>query len=109
MYQSTFTRIRAALATVLLAVAVVGFQPAHAADLNAGHAPSAAAMGVDVLVIRPLSLVATVAGTGLFVLSLPFSALGRNTDEAAGQLVGAPAKYTFLRPLGDFGGPAALR
>lgn len=109
MNRSTVMRTKAALASLLLAVAAAGFQPVHAADVDAAYAPSAAAMGVDVLVIRPLGLVATVAGAGLFVVSLPFSALGRNTDEAAGQLVGAPAKYTFARPLGDFGGPAALR
>lgn len=64
--------------------------------------PSAAAMGFDVLLVRPLSIVATAAGGGLFLLSLPFSALGLNTDEAAVRLVGEPATFAFLRPLGEF-------
>lgn len=92
------------LARVVLVVAsLVLAQPlaAAGADYDATP-PGAAAMGVDVVLVRPLSLVATTLGTGLFVVSLPFSALGLNTDEAAGRLVGEPAKFTFLRPLGEF-------
>ena len=69
----------------------------------------ATAMGMDVLLVRPLSLVATVAGTGLFIISLPFSALGRNTDEAAEQLILRPGKYTFVRPLGEFNDALSTR
>lgn len=64
--------------------------------------PSAAAMVVDLVLVRPLGLVATVLGTGFFVVSLPFSLLGMNVDDAAVQLVADPAEYTFLRPLGKF-------
>lgn len=64
--------------------------------------PSAAAMAVDAVAIRPLGVVATVLGTGLFVVSLPFSAIGGNTEEAAQTLIGEPAKVTFKRPLGEF-------
>ncbi len=63
---------------------------------------SAGAMAVDVIAVRPLGFVATVLGTGLFVVSLPFSALGGNVDEAAENLVVGPARFTFVRPLGDF-------
>jgi hypothetical protein len=60
----------------------------------------AVAMGVDLVVVRPLWFVGTVLGTVAFVVSLPFTALGGNTSEAAQKLVVAPAKYTFVRPLG---------
>jgi hypothetical protein len=63
---------------------------------------SAGAMAVDAVVVRPLGLVATVIGSGLFVVSLPFSALGGNVDEAAQNLVVAPARFTFKRPLGQY-------
>ncbi|MGH8502888.1 MAG: hypothetical protein ACREVE_10565 [Gammaproteobacteria bacterium] len=63
---------------------------------------SAGAMAVDVLAVRPLGFVATVLGTGLFVVSLPFSALGGNMDEAAQNLVVKPARFTFVRPLGEY-------
>jgi hypothetical protein len=78
--------------------------PAHAEQLSddpmALERPSAAAMAADALVARPVLLGLTVAGTGLFVLTLPFSALGGNTGEAAKMLVVGPAKSTFLRCLG---------
>ncbi len=59
-------------------------------------------MVVDALVTRPLGIIATVFGTALFVVSLPFSALGGNTREAYNNLMVKPAKYTFKRPLGEF-------
>ena len=62
--------------------------------------PSGVAMGFDLFVLRPLGIVATVGGIALFIVSLPFSALGGNTDQAADKLVKAPFNYTFSRPLG---------
>ena len=62
--------------------------------------PTGAAMGFDLIVLRPLGIVATVGGAVLFVISSPFSALGGNIDEAADKLVSAPFNYTFNRPLG---------
>ena len=58
-------------------------------------------MVVDAILVRPLGLCAVVLGVGLFVISLPFSALGKNVKEAGQKLVVAPAKFTFTRPLGD--------
>jgi hypothetical protein len=66
------------------------------------NAPSAVAMGADALLVRPLSLAATVLGSAVFVVSLPLSLLGMNAGQAADRLVVEPAKYTFVRPLGDF-------
>jgi hypothetical protein len=74
---------------------------AQAAD-GAGHPPSAGAMLVDGVVIRPLGIVATLLGGATFIVTLPFSALGGNVDEAAHMLVVNPAKMTFKRPLGEF-------
>ncbi len=64
--------------------------------------PSAGAMAIDILAVRPLGLAATLLGTGLFVVSLPFSALGGNVGEAADALVKSPARFTFARPLGEY-------
>ena len=66
----------------------------------AGEDRNAASMIFDLVLLRPLGLAATVIGTAFFVVSLPFSALGGNTGEAAKKLVVEPAKYTFSRPLG---------
>jgi hypothetical protein len=59
-------------------------------------------MVADAVLVRPLGLVAIVLGAGLFIISLPFSALGKNVKEAGQKLVVAPAKFTFARPLGEF-------
>jgi len=62
---------------------------------------SAEKMTADILLVRPLGIVATVFGTVIFVVALPFSLLGGNTDAAFQNLMAEPAKYTFKRPLGD--------
>jgi hypothetical protein len=62
----------------------------------------AGSMVADALVVRPLGIAATVVGFTLFVISVPFSALGRNVGEAWQGMVVYPAKFTFARPLGDF-------
>jgi hypothetical protein len=51
--------------------------------------------------VRPFMLVGTVLTTATFIVTLPFSALGGNVDEAATKLVSEPASYTFVRPLGE--------
>ncbi len=63
---------------------------------------AAGSMTADGLLCRPLGIVATIGGFCIFVVSVPFSALGGNVGEAWGTLVEWPAKWTFVRPLGDF-------
>jgi hypothetical protein len=57
---------------------------------------------VDVLIIRPVSLVGTVLGTALFIVALPFSIPSGSVKMTAKKLIVAPFKYTFTRPLGEF-------
>ena len=64
--------------------------------------PTGGAMFADFILVRPVGIVALVAGSVLFVISLPFSALGGNVKAAAKSLVIKPAKFTFTRPLGEF-------
>jgi hypothetical protein len=63
---------------------------------------SGGAMMYDLVVVRPVGLVATAVGSVFWLLSLPFSASGDNYDAATKKLVKEPAAYTFKRPLGDF-------
>ena len=70
--------------------------PAEEEEVKAGK------MVVDLLLVRPLGLVSMVAGTAVFIVSLPFSALGRNIKASAKKLVLEPARFTFARPLGAF-------
>jgi hypothetical protein len=63
---------------------------------------SAEGMAFDLVLLRPLGLVATVAGSVVHVVGLIFSGPGGNAGEAAELLVKEPAKFTFARPLGEF-------
>ncbi len=62
--------------------------------------PSALAMTGDLLIARPLLMVITAVGTAVFIVALPFSALGGNTKESAETLVAEPFEATFIRCLG---------
>lgn len=64
--------------------------------------PDGASMAADFFFIRPLALASTVFGSATFVVSLPFSALGKNVGPSFELLVIAPGRYTFDRPLGKF-------
>jgi hypothetical protein len=62
--------------------------------------PGPAAVAADAAIGRPLGLAMTIAGTGLFVLTLPFTAPSGNVREAAWGLIGQQGGWTFCRPLG---------
>ena len=91
---------------ILFLIAALIFIPfgisALAQSKNLDNQISPEAMAADLFVIRPLGIVTSVLGTAVFIVSLPFSALGGNTNIACQKLVVDPAKFTFKRPLGDF-------
>ncbi len=62
--------------------------------------PSAEAMILDGLVVRPFSLAGTVIGTGVFVITLPFTLFSGSVEQAGERLIAEPANYTFKRCLG---------
>ena len=68
------------------------------------NTPSSGAIAMDIILLRPLSLVGTVLGTAVFVAGLPFEAISGDISGPAKRLVVQPAKFTFTRPLGDTGG-----
>ncbi len=84
----------------LLAVLLLTSMISVPAVAGPDEGPRAGAAVLDILVARPLGIVATGVGAVLFVVSLPFSALGGNVGEAGKMLVGGPARETFLRCLG---------
>lgn len=85
------------LLTALCALALLGSATsAHADDdkmLNSLF---------DVSLVRPGCFVATVGGSALFVVCLPFAAMSKSVHRTAHTLVVKPAKATFTRPVGDF-------
>jgi len=58
-------------------------------------------MVVDLIVTRPIGLAATVVGSAVFVIALPFTLPSGSVGESACALIERPAAYTFMRPLGD--------
>ena len=59
------------------------------------------AMLLDVVFLRPVSLVGSAVGIATWIVSLPFSLPSRSAGEAWDALVQQPLDYTFTRPLGD--------
>ena len=64
--------------------------------------PGGGSMIYDMVVVRPIGIVATAVGSVFWLITLPFSASGDNVDTAPEKLVKDPAAYTFKRPLGEF-------
>ncbi|OUS12518.1 hypothetical protein A9Q89_05630 [Gammaproteobacteria bacterium 53_120_T64] len=64
------------------------------------HGPSGLDMAADLLIGRPVLLATTIVGSAIWLVALPFSALGGNIDESAEVLVKGPARATFVRCLG---------
>jgi hypothetical protein len=81
----------------VLALGFGAVRPAWAMDDGSPEAVAA-----DVLVARPACLAATVVGSAVFVLALPFAAMTKSVKKTGRVLVGGPAKATFTRDLGDF-------
>jgi len=61
---------------------------------------------LDVMVMRPLGLAATVLGLALFVPISPFAVftVWDEVDRVANDLFLSPAAFTFRRPLGECAG-----
>lgn len=87
------------LVTVVCAAALLMASTPGAMALEDG---SPEAIAADVLVARPACFVATVVGSGIFLLALPFAALGGNVKKTGRTLVTGPGRMTFVRPVGDF-------
>lgn len=98
---SLFRVTAAALALVLS----LGSMPAMASNPSGNpeyntETPEAYAMVADAAIARPFLIAGTVIGTGLFVVTLPFTALSGSVDKAGKALVVEPGKAAFVRCLG---------
>lgn len=95
------TAVLFALIASLLAVPAMAEQQNASGDpLYTADAPKGYSMIGDLLIARPLLIAATVVGAAVFVVTLPFSALGGNIDEAATSLIKEPGQAAFQRCLG---------
>ncbi len=82
------------LLTIMTSVSLIcaSMQPALAAiEIDeTDFGPSYETMAVDTIVGKPLQLVAAVAGTAAYLVSLPFSLIGGNPDQAQQKLFVEP-------------------
>ena len=62
--------------------------------------PSPITMVADAVMVRPVLLGATILGAGLYVVTLPITLIGGNSEEAGRNFVITPFKATFVRCLG---------
>ncbi len=58
-------------------------------------------IAADIIIVRPVCLVATVVGSALFLVSLPIAIATKSTNDTAEKLVAVPGRATFTRRLGD--------
>lgn len=94
-------RFTATLKTTALGCALVlGSLSAPHTFAGPEDEPTGGEMMADALVARPIGLATTVLGVATFVVTLPFSALGGNVNQAADKLVVEPGRETFVRCLG---------
>lgn len=93
-------RLTKFLAHAVAALALTVAVQAQAYNEVIDDTPSAEAMAFDLLIVRPLGLVGTVAGAVIFVVALPLNLLTFNFADPARRLVVEPAKFTFTRDLG---------
>jgi hypothetical protein len=56
---------------------------------------------LDVLVARPLGIAAGIIGTGVFIVTLPFTLPTKSVDAAARMFIIEPFKFSFTRPFPD--------
>ena len=63
--------------------------------------PSSFDYFIDIIVWRPVGFGATVLGTWLFVITLPFSLATKTVPKTQEKLVEAPYNFTFKRPWGE--------
>ena len=92
-------KLKAWLIALVLAVAPLA---ATAENNDTVTGDKATDMVVDLVVARPLGLAATVVGTVLTVVALPFTIPSGSVESSARELIVKPAEYTFNRPLGEF-------
>jgi hypothetical protein len=83
------------------AVAALTFAAQAPAAPVIDDTPTAEAMTFDLFIVRPLGLVGTVVGVGVFIIALPVNLITFNFADPARRLIVEPAKFTFTRDLGE--------
>lgn len=98
------------LCLLILMLTTASADSAPTAPIRDDPGKEAVDIFVDLIVVRPVSVIATVVGTGLFIGLSPFAGLATIAPphdaivRAGNAFVGLPACYAFKRPMGDLSG-----
>jgi hypothetical protein len=57
---------------------------------------------IDLLIARPIGIVACAIGTAGLIATAPFAATSGSGEQAVDAFLREPGEYTFKRPLGQF-------
>jgi hypothetical protein len=74
---------------------------AYVAKPNYWSSNKGDAMLFDLILLRPIGFAAVTVGFAATIVGLPWSISGNYTREAGDALLGEPASFTFIRPLGE--------
>jgi hypothetical protein len=96
--QSLKSLITSLTLAIFLAVSLPGTALANESGTESGDD---AAIVFDLVILRPAGLIATAAGSVVFVVALPFSLITGSVGKTFNALVAGPAEYTFWRTMGD--------
>ncbi len=99
LIDSIDSKSKAMIATLCAVLACSIFLPNVSYAAKIEERPTAVTMLADAT-LRPIMLVGTLLGGGVYIATLPFSLLGGNAQEAGNTLVVQPFRATFLRCLG---------
>jgi hypothetical protein len=104
MAQATRLRLRRVSLIAMACACLVAPVPAQAIDDGRSGAERAFAIGLDVLIVRPLGAIAVVVGAAFFLpVALVTSPNGKDAIGHAWEtFVVVPSDSTFNRPLGEF-------
>jgi hypothetical protein len=92
--------MKSAVTAFLIAILLIS-SPVLAADDTFSDGGGGAII-TDLIVVRPVSIVATAVGCCAFVAALPFTVWSKERISTAGNaLVVKPGKFAFVRPLGE--------
>jgi hypothetical protein len=88
-------------AKIVSTICVLAISLGSAATCRASDNGNPMEVAADAIVVRPACFVATVVGSAVFVVALPWAAMSKSVKKTADTLVVKPANATFTRPMGD--------
>jgi len=94
--------MKATSGSIIVAAVLLVLSARPAAADSTSDFEDTGAVAADALIARPVCFAATVVGTSLFIVTLPFAVISGSVNKSANALIVAPARQTFVRKLGDF-------